>query len=137
MIDSVATRRSPDRPCFERITEKPGGLGVGRCFSPDELESFRALMREMVASTRGEAGALAYQWFVGDDGTTVHIYERYASSAALMEHLQNFGVKFAERFLAAVDPMRFVVYGTPSDEVQGGPSAFGPTYLRPFGGFVR
>jgi hypothetical protein len=91
MIDSVATRRSPDRPCFERITEKPGSLGVGRNLRPDELQSIWALMQEMVASTRGKAGALAYHWFVGDDGTTVHIYEHYASSAALMEHLQNLG----------------------------------------------
>jgi quinol monooxygenase YgiN len=102
-----------------------------------QLESFRSLMEEMVVSTRDEAGGLAYQWFVSDDGTAVHIYERYASSAAVMEHLQSFGAKFAERFLAAVDPTRFVVYGTPSDEVRAGLSAFGPTYLGPFGGFVR
>jgi len=95
------------------------------------------LMQEMVASTQGEAGTLAYQWFASDDGTTVHIYERYASSAAVLEHLQTFGATFAGRFLAAVDLTRFVVYGTPSDEVQEGLSAFGPTYLGPFGGFVR
>jgi hypothetical protein len=38
MIVSVATRRSPDRPCYERITGKSGGLGIGRYFRPDELE---------------------------------------------------------------------------------------------------
>ena len=64
---------------------------------PGKLESFRALMEEMVTSTREEQGALAYQWYVSDDGSTVHIYERYASSAAVMEHLGGFGSKFASR----------------------------------------
>jgi quinol monooxygenase YgiN len=102
-----------------------------------KLATFRALMEEMVTSTRDEPGALVYQWFVSDDGTIVHIYERYASSDAVLTHLENFGAKFAERFLAAVDPTRFVVYGTPNDAAKAGLSGLGPTYLGPFGGFVR
>jgi quinol monooxygenase YgiN len=102
-----------------------------------KLESFRSLMDEMVTSTRQEPGALAYEWFVTGDGTAVHIYERYASSAAVLEHLQNFGQKFAERFFGAVDATRFTVYGAPSDEAKQGLSGLNPTYLGPFGGFVR
>ena len=101
------------------------------------LDAFRTLMEEMVASTRAEQGALAYQWFVSDDGSAVHIYERYASSAAVLEHLQTFGAKFAERFFAAAEPTRFFVYGAPSDEAKQALSGLGPTYLGPFGGFVR
>jgi quinol monooxygenase YgiN len=101
------------------------------------LEAFRALIEEMVASTREEAGALAYQWFISDDQTTVHVYERYADSDAVLEHLKSFGEKFAERLLAAVDLTRFVVYGAPSDEATQGLSGLGPTYLGPFGGFIR
>jgi hypothetical protein len=66
----------------------------------------------------------------------VHIYERYASSDAVMPHLQNFGAKFAARFLAAVDLTRFMLYGPPCAEVKAGLSSFGPTCLAPFGGFV-
>jgi len=104
---------------------------------PGQLEVFRALMTDMVASTREEPGALSYRWFVSDDGSTVHIYERYADSAATVTHLQNFGANFAERFLAAATPTRFTVYGTPSAEVKEGLNALGATYLGPFGGFVR
>ena len=104
---------------------------------PGQLETFRALTEEMVASTRQERGDLAYQWFVSDDGSAVHIYERYGSSSEVLEHLRSFGEKFATRFLAAVDPTRFTVYGAPSDEARQGLSAFSPTYLGPFGGFVR
>ena len=104
---------------------------------PGELDNLRALMAEMVTSTRDEAGTIAYQWYVSSDGSTVHIYERYATSAAVMMHLQSFGSKFAERFFAAVDLTRWMIYGTPSAEVKSALDTFGPTYLRPFGGFVR
>src|SRR4051794_16244955 len=83
-----------------------------------QLDAFRTLMEEMVDSTRDEQGALAYQWFVSDDGSTVHIYERYANSAAVLEHLQGFGSKFAGRFFAAVDLTRWMIYGSPSAEVK-------------------
>jgi quinol monooxygenase YgiN len=39
---------------------------------PGRLDSFRALMHEMVQSTRSESGALSYEWFVNDDGSAVH-----------------------------------------------------------------
>jgi quinol monooxygenase YgiN len=102
-----------------------------------QLDAFRALMEEMVASTQGEPGALIYEWFVSDDGGVVHLSERYADSAAVLAHLATFGEKFAGRFLAAVEPTRLTVMGSPSDEAQTALSGFGPTYLRPFGGFAR
>ena len=104
---------------------------------PGQLDAFRALMQEMVEATRAEPGALGYEWFVGDDGGVVHLNERYADSAAAMTHLATFGERFAGRFLAAVDPTRFTVMGSPSDAAQAALGGFGPTYLRPFGGFVR
>jgi hypothetical protein len=85
---------------------------------PGRLVAFRALMEEMVASTRGEPGALGYEWVVSDDGGVVHLAERYADSAAALAHLGPFGERFAGRFLAAADPTRFTVMGTPSDAVK-------------------
>ena len=35
-------------------------------------------MNEMVESTQAEPETLSYDWFVSDDRSTVHIYERYA-----------------------------------------------------------
>jgi hypothetical protein len=67
----------------------------------------------------------------------VHLYERFADSAATLAHLGTFGEKFAGRFLAAVDPTRLTVMGSPSDEAKAALSGFGPTYLGPFGGFAR
>ena len=102
-----------------------------------QLENFRSLMHEMVESTRQESGTLGYEWFLSEDGSTCHLHERYADSAAAMVHLGNFGTKFAERFLACVQPTEFTVYGDPSDDVRQVVAGFGAAHLGPFGGFSR
>jgi quinol monooxygenase YgiN len=104
---------------------------------PGQLETFRALMNEMVESTRPEPGTLSYEWFVSEDGSVVHIYERYSSSETLVTHFKGFLENFAERFMAAVDPTRFFVYGAPNAEAREFLAESNPTYLGPFGGFVR
>ena len=105
---------------------------------PGELENFKALMEEMVEATQAnEPNTLNYEWTISEDSKSCHLYERYADSAATMTHLGAFGEKFAERFMAAVDPTRFVVYGTPNNAVKEALSAFGPIFMSPFGGFVR
>ena len=101
------------------------------------LDEFRALMDEMVASTRNEGGAVAYEWFITPDGSECHLYERYADSAATMVHLGNFGAHFAERFMGCVEPTQFHVYGSPDEQVRGILDGFGAVYLGPFGGFAR
>ncbi len=105
---------------------------------PGELDNFKALMKEMVEATQAnEPNTLNYEWTISEDSQSCHIYERYADSAATMTHLGAFGEKFAERFMAAVDPTRIVVYGTPNNEVKEALSGFGPIFMAPFGGFAR
>jgi len=91
-------------------------------------------MNEMVESTRAEAGTLGYAWYVSADGNVVAIYERYANDAAVLTHLGTFGEKFAQRFLGAMTPTRFTVFGAPSDEARQALAGFNPTYLGVFGG---
>jgi len=103
-----------------------------------QLDAFKALAQEMSEATRAnEPGASHYEWFVSEDGKVVHIYERYVDSAATMIHLRNFGAKFAERFLACVDPTRMMVYGDPSAEVRGAVAGFGAAHMTQFVGFAR
>ena len=68
---------------------------------PGELENFQALTGEMVEATREEPGALSYERFVTDDGKFVHVYERYADSAAALVHLRKFGRIFGNGSRAA------------------------------------
>ncbi len=101
-------------------------------------DDFKALMNEMVGATRAnEPGTLIYEWFISEDGKSCHIYERYVDSAATMTHLGSFGQNFAERFLAAAEPTRFVVYGNPNDEVRGALAGFGAVHMSQIGGFAR
>lgn len=100
-----------------------------------KLDDYRSLMTEMVASTTEEPGALAYEWFVSDDGGQVHIYERYADNDATMAHMGSFGANFADRFFGCVDPIGMWVYGNVNDEVRAALTPAGAEFLGPFGGF--
>ena len=102
-----------------------------------QLESFRELMNEMVAATQGEPGTEMYEWFVNEDGTKIHIYERYTDSAATLTHLNNFGANFAKRFMSIVEPTRFTIYGSPNEQTRKILDGFGARYYGPFGGFAR
>lgn len=102
-----------------------------------QLDTFRSLMEEMVESTRSESGTQIYEWFLSEDGTICHLYERYADSEAALVHLGNFGSKFAERFLACVDPTALYAYGNPSAQAREVLSSFNAVFLGPLGGFAR
>jgi quinol monooxygenase YgiN len=102
-----------------------------------KLDDFKRLATEMSVATKDEPGALVYEWHLAEDGSTCHIYERYADSSATMTHLGNFGSKFAERFMALATPQSFFVYGKPNDQVKGALADFGAAYLTQFAGFVR
>ncbi len=105
---------------------------------PGELDNLKDLLAEMVAATEAdEPGTLDYEWSIDDEGTTCHIWERYADSAATMVHLGNFGAKFAPRFMAALEPTRMVVYGSPSDDARQQLAGMGAVFMAPAGGFTR
>jgi len=104
---------------------------------PGELDEFKALMAELIESARAESGTLAYEFFVSEDGGAVHVYERYADSAAILVHAKTLGEKYGARLMAVATPKRTIVFGTPSAEAQKALSMLGPTYLEPLGGFSR
>jgi len=102
-----------------------------------DVDAFKALAAEMVASTKEETGALNYEWSLNEDNSICHIYERYEDSAAVMVHMGSFGTKFAERFMALTDVQGFTVYGNPNAEVKNTLAGLSPTYMHSFDGFAR
>jgi quinol monooxygenase YgiN len=104
---------------------------------PGHADALRTLMAELIESTRAEPGALAYQWSLSDDGRSAHIYERYADSDATLIHVAAFRESFAQRFRAAVEPTRVVVYGTPGEDVKDALKALHPEYMSAIAGFAR
>jgi quinol monooxygenase YgiN len=104
---------------------------------PGQLDSFKELMEEMVAGTSTEPETLNYEWYISGDDGTVHIFEKYANSEAMITHVSGFMEKWAGRFMERVDPTRFTVYGDPSEAARELLAPFGGTYLTPWGGFAR
>ncbi len=101
-------------------------------------DEFTTLMKDMVGATQtNEPGTLNYEWSTSADGKVCNLYERYVDSAAVMAHLGTFGEKFAGRFLEILKPIRFVVFGSPSEEVKEALAGFNPTYMQTVGGFSR
>ena len=105
---------------------------------PGREKDFLDLMNEMVAATHAsEPGTLAYEWSTSADGSVCHIFERYADSTAVMTHLATFGEKYASRFLEVLKPVRFVVYGSPNEDVKKALAGFTTVHMTPVGGFSR
>jgi quinol monooxygenase YgiN len=106
---------------------------------PGELNNFKALMNEMVDACReNEPDALIYEWSISKDEKQCHIYERYADSAAALNHLSRFVENFGERFGAVVDLGTFNIYGNPNDEAANAfVDGFDAALFAPIGGFTR
>ena len=102
-----------------------------------QLDTFEELMGEMVQGTSAEPGTLAYEWYISEDGSTVHIFEKYASSEDTIAHVTGFLEKWAQRFTGAVDIAKIVVYGDPSPAAREILDGWGAIYLGPWGGFSR
>ncbi len=105
-----------------------------------KLETFRELMEEMVSGTSGEPGTLAYQWYISHDGGTVHVFEIYADSEAVVAHHVSKGFmtqNWARRFMDCVDSTRCVVYGDPNAAARVILDRLGATYHSAWGGFSR
>ena len=86
--------------------------------TPEKLGDFLSVARDLMAAMEQEPGTLEYRYSMNAENTICHIYERYRDSAGLIAHAKNFGRTFAERFTKACSPLRFSVYGVPSDDAE-------------------
>jgi quinol monooxygenase YgiN len=116
----------PEVVWLYELAVKPGGV-----------DSFRALMAELVESARAQTGTLTYEWSLSADGRVAHVYERYEDAAATLAHLAGFRDRFAQRFRESADPTRLVVYGNPEEAVKEALAGLRPTFMTPLDGFDR
>ncbi len=111
---------------------------VVQCAVKDgQLDAFKELMEEMVAGTSEEPGTINYEWFISEDGSAVHIYEKYADSEATVTHVKGFMEKWARRFMESVDVTGFAAYGNPDEAARAVIKPFGGKLLGTWGGFAR
>lgn len=102
-----------------------------------KADEFGALAAEMAASVEAEPRTLQYEWFIGEDGHTCHINERYVDSEAAITHIASFGANYAERMMAIITPTQFSVYGDPSAAVREALVGFGAVHMKHLTGFRR
>lgn len=99
------------------------------------LDRFRQLTEHMVESARLEPGTLIYERSISEDWQSVHVYERYEDSTAALAHLKAFQSAYAAQFATMVERVRFVVFGTPSEELRALLRTFGASFVSPLAGF--
>jgi quinol monooxygenase YgiN len=93
-----------------------------------DREAAEAVMNALTDNAdANEPGTTNYEWGVNSEGKLVS-YERFADSAAALAHLGGFGAN-AEKFMAAVTPTKFQVFGHPSDELKGAIADWQPDYV--------
>jgi hypothetical protein len=105
-----------------------------------KLDTFRELMEEMVSGAKNQPGTLSYEWYISDDGSTVHVVETYADSAAVVAHhvSEGFALKnWAGRFMDCADVTRVNAYGNPNAAAREILDRLGATYHSAWGGFSR
>ena len=103
-----------------------------------QLENFRTLVKEVVEATKAnEPTTTNYEFFISDDGSTCHTYERYTDSEAAVKHIIAVMTKFSDRINALAEPKRATVYGNPSDELRKMLNSMGAVFVRPIAGFAR
>ncbi len=101
-----------------------------------QREALSTLMAEMVETVQPEVGTLNYEWTLGEDGRTLHVYERYADADATTAHLATWAT-FADRFMALVDVTRFVVFSELTPALREAVAGLSPVYMKPIGGFAK
>jgi quinol monooxygenase YgiN len=116
----------------------------GVCFIVDlaiaegRLDQFQAIADDMVAGTREEDGALAYEFYLDADPRHCRLIEIYSGSDAAFAHCQGRVVQELVPKLLEVSSMTgFSVYGDLSDEAAAMLTQVGAQLFTTWRGFNR
>jgi quinol monooxygenase YgiN len=84
---------------------------------PGKLDAFKEIAEEMIAVTRKEPGALAYEWYLSGDRSRCRILETYADEGAVSAHITGRAVQELVPKLLEVSTIGgFEVYGNPGSK---------------------
>ncbi|HXW93439.1 MAG TPA: antibiotic biosynthesis monooxygenase [Terriglobales bacterium] len=92
-------------------------LNVALTVNNGKQAAFEEIARAMLAGTRIEPGALAYDWHFSADRKRCRLVETYVNAEALVAHLKGPVVQqFVPRMVEVSKVDRFEVYGDPGPE---------------------
>jgi beta-alanine degradation protein BauB len=97
--------------------------------NPGKLDAFIAVAHDLFRTMDAEGGTLGYGYYLNDDKTICHIHEHYRDSEGLIAHATNFGVVFAERFMATCTPTKLILYGVPNAAAKAIMQQYGAIYF--------
>jgi quinol monooxygenase YgiN len=100
-------------------------------------EDFKKLAQQFIDRVnKNEPDALKYEWHLNNDETVCSVMECYASSDAVLAHLEDIG----DLMPSLMDIAKFTrveVYGNPSQAVTDAVAPLGAIHYSAFGGISR
>jgi quinol monooxygenase YgiN len=81
-----------------------------------KLEAFKEIGQAMIAATKKEPGALAYEWHFSSDNKRCRLLETHADGTAVQAHIDGEAVKLIPKLLESASLGGFEVYGDPGPE---------------------
>ena len=95
------------------------------------LSEFKALAEKAISTVREkDTGTEAYDWYLNADETVCIVRETYASSEAVLQHINHVGPLLEQ--LTKVAELVVEVFGRPSEELLKAGEAFGQVVYAPF-----
>lgn len=90
---------------------------VNFAITDGKLDHFERVAQEMIAGTRQEEGALAYEWFLSPDRKRCLLLETYKDANAVLAHCTGPVVQgLVPKILESSAITSFEVYGDPGPE---------------------
>jgi len=102
-----------------------------------KLDAFQQIAQAMIAATREEPGALAYEWHFSADHTRCRLLETYADQAAMQQHISGKAVQLIPKLLEVSSVSGFDVYGDTGSESATTLTAFGAEIFPRWSGLAR
>jgi len=89
-------------------------FNVDLTINPGKLDAFQEIADMMIAATRQEPGALAYEWYMSSDSSRCRLVETYADEDAVAAHIAGRAVQeLVPKLLKVSSISSFEVYGNP------------------------
>ena len=104
-------------------------------FRPENSQAFRVLAEEIAKVSDEEPGCTAYECNFDAEGTGCRIFEAFKDSPSVVTHVETFGAKYAERFMALCEVNSITLMGHPDQTVKDTMSGFAPLIFEGEGGF--
>ncbi len=101
-------------------------FNVSLAISDGGFDAFEGIVRNMIAATIEEPGALGYEFYLSSDRKHCHLIEDYKDAEAVEAHMQGAAVKeFVPKLLEISSLRSFHVYGDPGAKAARGLAEMG------------